>query len=126
MLTDRGLVEAVRALVLDLPVPVEFEASVPRRLPLPVESAAYFAVAELLANTVKHSGCSRAWVTLVHEDAQLVAAVGDDGRGGARMSEGGGLMGIAQRVRAFDGELEIDSPPGGPTRTRLVLPCVSS
>lgn len=126
VLADRGLEQAVRAVTLDLPVPVEFEAHLPERLPAPIESAVYFAVAELLANTVKHSQCKRAWVSLAHNDSQVIAAVGDDGVGGARLASGGGLMGVARRVQAFDGTPEVDSSPGGPTRIRMVLPCVSS
>ncbi|GAB3588491.1 sensor domain-containing protein [Calidifontibacter terrae] len=126
VLADRGLAAAVRALAVDLPVPVEFESHLPDRLPAPVESALYFAVAELLANTVKHSECTRAWISLSHNESEVIAAAGDDGRGEARLETGGGLMGVARRVKAFDGTLEVDSPPGGPTRIRVVLPCVLS
>jgi signal transduction histidine kinase len=58
-------------------------------------------------------------------DGQLVLAVEDDGAGGARRVPGSGLEGLAQRVEALDGRLEVDSPPGGPTTITARLPCAS-
>ncbi len=126
VLADRGLPGAVEAIAIQLAVPVTVVANVPDRLPAPVESAAYFAVAECLANAVKHSGASRVTVTLVHEDARLQVEVRDDGHGGATTADGGGLAGVTQRLRAFDGSMELDSPVGGPTTVRMVVPCASS
>ena len=126
VLADRGLPGAVEALALQLAVPVTVVADVPDRLPAPVESAAYFAVAECLANAVKHSGATRVTVSLVHDGSHLRVQVRDDGRGGATSTEGGGLAGVAQRLRAFDGSMEVDSPAGGPTTVRMVVPCASS
>ena len=91
-----------------------------------MESAVYFGVAEALANVVKHSGASRAWVTVGHRDGTLSAVVGDDGRGGAEARAGSGLAGIARRVGAFDGELSVSSPSGGPTVVRMEVPCALS
>ena len=91
-----------------------------------MESAAYFAVAECLANAVKHSGATRVTVSLVHDGSHLRVQVRDDGRGGAAPADGGGLAGVAQRLRAFDGSMEVDSPAGGPTTVRMVVPCASS
>ena len=123
VLAERGLDGAVRALALALPVPVEVHIGLPGRAPEPVESAVYFAVAEALANVVKHSGADRAWVQLEHGDGKLVAMVGDDGTGGAVPREGGGLRGVEQRLAAFDGVIAVTSPPGGPTLVTMELPC---
>lgn len=125
VLSDRGLTGAVQALVLTVPIPVEVRADVPR-LPAPLESAAYFAVAEALANIIKHSGADRASVDLVHTDGVLRVQITDDGRGGARLAEGGGLRGMQRRLAAFDGRLGVSSPQGGPTTLTVEVPCASS
>jgi signal transduction histidine kinase len=123
VLAERGLDGAVRALALSLPLPVDVQADLPGRASAPVESAAYFAVAEALANVVKHSGASRAWVQLDYEDARLLAIVGDNGAGGADPEAGSGLRGVEQRLAAFDGLIAVTSPPGGPTLVMMELPC---
>ncbi len=123
VLAERGLDGAVRALALSLPVPVDVQADLPGRASAPVEAAAYFAVAEMLTNVVKHSGANRAWVQLDHCDGRLVAIVGDNGTGGAEPKTGGGLHGIEQRLAAFDGVVAVTSPPGGPTLVTMELPC---
>ena len=89
----------------------------------PVESAVYFAVAEALANVVKHSGANRAWVQLEYSHGRLVAIVGDNGTGGAALRAGGGLRGVEQRLAAFDGVIAVTSPDGGPTLVTMELPC---
>ncbi len=121
VLADRGLAGAIEALAVAMPVPVAVAVSVPR-LPAPVESAAYFAVAECLANAVKHAAASRAWVTGTYDGGWLRLVAGDDGRGGADRA-GSGLAGVARRLAAFDGTLTVDSPPGGPTTVRMEVPC---
>ena len=89
VLADRGLAGAVQALVLASPVPVEMAVELPaERLPAPVESAAYFAVAEAITNVIKHSGARTAWVRVRHADGLLSMVVGDDGRGGADPDQG--------------------------------------
>jgi signal transduction histidine kinase len=123
VLAERGLDGAVRALALSLPLPVDVQADLPGRLPGPVESAAYFAVAEALANVVKHSSANRAWVQLDHTEGRLVAIVGDNGTGGADPAVGGGLRGVEQRLAAFDGVIAVTSPPGGPTLVTMELQC---
>jgi len=124
-LADRGLAGGIEALALPIPLPVTVSLDLPVKLPGPVESAAYFAVAECLANTVKHAGASRAWVSgsVRHDVLRLV--VGDDGSGGADPA-GSGLAGIARRLAAFDGTLDVASPPGGPTVVSLEVPCPTS
>lgn len=126
VLTERGLVDAVRALALDAPLAVTVESSVPSRPERPVESALYFAVAELLANTAKHARATRAAVELAYAEGLLTATVTDDGAGGADASAGSGLRGIERRLAAFDGLLTVDSPVGGPTRVTVAVPCVLS
>jgi signal transduction histidine kinase len=123
VLADRGLAGAVQSLALACPLPIEVDVDVDGRLPAPVESAAYFAVAETIANVVKHSGAGKAWVRLLHANGRLIMQVSDDGRGGADPSRGSGLNGIERRLAAFDGVLVVSSPAGGPTVVTMELPC---
>ena len=88
-----------------------------------MESAAYFAVSELLANVSKHAGAHQAWIDLRHERGMLRIDVSDDGQGGADPALGTGLRGIERRLAAFDGVFALSSPPGGPTVATLELPC---
>ncbi|MGC4939815.1 sensor histidine kinase [Kribbella sp. DT2] len=126
VLADRGLDGAVNALALTCPFKVDVTYDVPGRPPAPVESAAYFAVAEALANAIKHSAATNAWVQITHEEERLHIIVGDDGVGGATVTVGGGLYGIQRRLAAFDGTLTVVSPTGGPTTVIMELPCESS
>ncbi|MBD0672511.1 histidine kinase [Streptomyces sp. CBMA156] len=126
VLADRGLADAVQATALDFPLPVSFSGALPGRAPAPVESAAYFAVSELLANVVKHAGASHVWIEIGHSDGLLRISVTDDGRGGAAPSRGTGLSGTERRLAAFDGVLAISSPSGGPTIVNLEIPCALS
>ncbi|MER5203736.1 sensor histidine kinase [Streptomyces sp. NPDC002825] len=126
VLSDRGLVDALRALALDSPLDVTVEADLPHRPDPPVESALYFAVAELLSNAVKHAGATRVRISLARRETGIRIEVEDDGHGGARVRDGGGLAGLRRRLAVFDGTLEIDSPAGGPTRATLEVPCASS
>jgi signal transduction histidine kinase len=121
VLADRGLAGAIEALAVQLPLPVTVALALPDEVPAPVQSAAYFAVAECLANTVKHAGASRGWVTGAGRDDRLQLLVGDDGRGGADAA-GAGLAGVARRLAAFDGTLDVRSPDGGPTVVAIELP----
>ena len=125
VLADRGLDGAVQALALTVPVPVAVDVRLPGRLPAPVESAAYFATAEALANAIKHSGAGTVTVTVEHDGAALIATVADDGRGGASLEGGSGLRGLERRLSALDGTLILDSPAGGPTVIRVEIPCAS-
>jgi signal transduction histidine kinase len=126
VLADRGLVGAVQSLALAAPIPITVQSGLERRLPAPVESAAYFAVAEALTNIVKHSLATSGSIELVDNGAQVIAIVVDDGAGGADPAVGTGLHGIERRLSAFDGTLDVESPHGGPTRLVMVLPCASS
>jgi signal transduction histidine kinase len=126
VLADRGLADAVRALALDAPVRCRVIGSLDGRVPAPVESAAYFAVSELLANVAKHAGVLAAEVDLRHEAGSLRISVRDEGGGGAHPARGTGLSGIARRLAAFDGVLAVSSPAGGPTVVTLEVPCALS
>ncbi|WP_242893957.1 sensor histidine kinase [Actinomadura litoris] len=126
VLAERGLDGAVRALALTLPLPVDVRIDLPGRADAPVESAAYFAVAEILANVVKHAGAARAWVQIEHASGRLLMIVGDDGTGGADPGGGSGMRGIERRLGAFDGTMAVTSPLGGPTVVTMELPCALS
>jgi signal transduction histidine kinase len=126
VLADRGLGDAVKALALDHPMRVEVVADLPGRAEPPVESAAYFAVSEILTNAAKHAGASRVWIDMRYENGMLRITITDDGRGGATLDGGTGLRGIERRIGTFDGVLALSSPVGGPTIVTLELPCALS
>ena len=125
VLTDRGLDAAVRGLAFRSPVPVDVEGTIPDDLPPPVATALYYVIAEALTNVGKYAQASRATVAVRREDGEAVAEVADDGVGGADAAAGSGLQGLGDRVAALDGRLELESPPGGGTRIRARVPCVS-
>jgi signal transduction histidine kinase len=126
VLADRGLDGAIRALALDMAVPVEVVGGLAGRPPAPIESAVYFAVAECLANAAKHAGHRQAWVEVGHELGRLRVVVSDDGRGGANVDSGTGMRGVMRRLAAFDGTMTVSSPDGGPTIVTLEVPCALS
>jgi signal transduction histidine kinase len=121
-LTLGGLRAGVDALASRMPVPVEIAVSV-GRLPLAVEATAYFVVAESLTNVAKHARAPHAEVTARIEHGMLAIQVGDDGVGGARPDGGGsGLIGLADRLAAANGELRIDSPADSGTLVMAAIP----
>jgi signal transduction histidine kinase len=126
VLADRGLADAIRALALDTPARISLASELTARPPAPVESAAYFAVSELLANVSKHAEARQTWVDIRHTDGMLRIGVTDNGHGGAEPARGTGLRGIERRLAAFDGVLAISSPPGGPTAVTMEIPCALS
>jgi signal transduction histidine kinase len=123
VLTDRGLDPALSALAARMPVPVSIDVVLPERLAAPVETGAYFVIAELLTNVAKHSQASNVAVMVRSEGEHVVIDVTDDGCGGAVAANGGGLAGLRERVAALEGSLTIDSPTGGPTRVTVEIPC---
>jgi signal transduction histidine kinase len=124
VLTDRGLDAALSALAAGSPVPVHITVDLPRRPSPTLEAIAYFCVSEALTNVAKHSGARQAWADVCERDGQLVASVRDDGRGGADLTLGTGLVGLRQRAAAVDGLVDVSSPPGGPTVVTVSLPFV--
>ncbi|MET8080655.1 histidine kinase [Streptomyces sp. NPDC005303] len=127
ILTDRGLVGAVRALAASSGLTVTVDdggLDAGTRAPAAVEAAAYFVVAESLTNVAKHSGADRAEVRLARTRRGLTVRVRDEGRGGVDEPAGSGLLGMRRRVAALDGTFEVTSPAGGPTVIYVELPCV--
>ena len=124
ILLDRGLVPALESIAARGPVPtvIKSELGLGERFAPAVERAAYFVVAEALANVAKHSGATRCEVRCRLDGARLVVEVWDDGAGGARPEPGGGLEGLAGRVAGVDGVFSVSSPAGGPTLVRAALP----
>jgi signal transduction histidine kinase len=134
VLDDRGLDAALSGIAANAPLPVRLRVDAGARCAPAIEAVAYFVVSEALTNVAKHAGASRAEVTVERAGDRLRVVVADDGRGGATLegaaaaANGGGgtgLRGLAQRAAAVDGTLTVDSPPGGPTRITVELPCGS-
>ncbi len=125
VLTDRGLDAALSALAARSPVPVDIDVVLDSRPPPAIEAAAYFVVAESLANISKHSHATRASVHIAERPGVLAIDIYDDGVGGAVEHPGGGLSGLRDRITAVEGRLRISSPEGGPTLLAVELPCVS-
>lgn len=123
VLADRGLAGAIQALALDMSLPVSVMIVLPGRPPAPIESAVYFATSEMLANIGKHADARRAAIDVEHDGDVLRVVVSDDGRGGASLEGGSGLAGVARRLAAFDGTMDVVSPVGGPTVVTLEVPC---
>ena len=126
VLADRGLADAIRALALDSPMRIHLASDLEGRPPAPVESAAYFAVSELLANVSKHAEARQTWIDIRHTDGMLRIGVTDNGHGGADPARGSGLRGVERRLAPFDGVLAVSSPPGGPTAVTMEIPCAWS
>jgi signal transduction histidine kinase len=124
ILTEGGLAPAIRSLAEQAAVPVTLRALPDERLPEPVEAAAYFVVCEALANVAKHASARAATVSVQQLDGHLVTEVADDGIGGADVADGTGLRGLADRLAAVDGQLDVISPPGRGTRLVATIPCV--
>jgi signal transduction histidine kinase len=119
---DNGLADALATLAARGAVPVDLVTDIGDRPSAAIETIAYFCAAELLANVAKHSGARRATLEAVHVPGLLRLRVADDGHGGASPESGGGLRGLAERVRTVDGVMMISSPRGGPTVVTVELP----
>jgi signal transduction histidine kinase len=124
-LTDHGLATAVKELAWTTPLPVQLRCYVNGRLPEPMETTAYYVVAEALANIVKHAQATNVGIEVDHRDGCLVVSVTDDGQGGADPAHGTGLVGLTDRLHALDGTLQVTSPPGQGTTLTARLPCAS-
>jgi signal transduction histidine kinase len=125
VLTERGLGPALQELAYTTAVPVEVAVRLDGRLPEVVEAAAYFVVAEALANVMKHAAATQVRVTVDRADGRVVVDARDDGVGGADAARGTGLRGLADRVDALGGTLAVDSAPASGTRLRAEIPCGS-
>jgi signal transduction histidine kinase len=119
---DTGLEAALATLTARSPIPTNLTVHLPTRPTPAIETITYFCAAELLTNTIKYSGAASVSMELTREGDQLMLAVSDDGTGGARITAGGGLAGLLDRVRSVDGTLDVESPVGGPTLVTVVLP----
>jgi signal transduction histidine kinase len=122
VLSDHGLGPALEALASRAPVPVEVCGVPDGHLPNEVEACAYFVTAEALTNVAKYARANSASVVLSLEDDRLRVRVSDDGVGGADPAVGTGLRGLRDRVDALDGDLEVESPPGGGTTVTAEVP----
>jgi signal transduction histidine kinase len=123
ILTQNGLGAALRSLAERSAVPVELRSAPERRFPPEIEATAYFFVSEALANVVKHADASRAWVAADDGGERLTIEVSDDGVGGAALNGGSGLRGLADRVEAVGGRVDVRSDPGKGTVVRADIPC---
>jgi signal transduction histidine kinase len=121
ILTDRGLGPALEALAARATVPVEIEHAA-ATLPPSVEVAAYYVVSEALANVAKYAEATTVRVSVAHENGSACVVVADDGVGGADPAEGSGLRGLADRLSAMNGKLEVESPVGAGTMIRAEIP----
>ena len=122
LLEDRGLAPALDALLARAPVPVEIEELPDERLTQSVEAAAYYVVAEAVTNVAKYAQASRVTVAVRRANGSATVTVSDDGVGGADPTGGSGLRGLAARVEALNGRLQVDSPPRAGTRIRAEIP----
>ena len=104
------------------PVPMELSVPLERRVPQPVEAAAYYVVAEALTNVAKYASASAVSVSVDQRNGRALVEVHDNGVGGADPARGSGLRGLADRVEALGGSLEVHSPAGDGTRLRATVP----
>jgi signal transduction histidine kinase len=125
ILTQNGLGGALRSLAERSAVPVELRSAPEGRFPPEVEATAYFIVSEALANVAKHAEASRAWITVEDGGNRLAIEVRDDGVGGAVMGGGSGLRGLADRVGAVGGRIDVRSEPGAGSVVHAEIPCAS-
>ena len=123
VLTDRGLGPAIESLATRSPVPVEITEMPDERLSGPVEAAAYYVVAESMTNVAKYAQATHAVVSVSRSNGQATVIVADDGIGGADPTRGTGLRGLADRLEALEGRLDVQSSPGSGTRIRAEIPC---
>jgi signal transduction histidine kinase len=121
VLAEAGLAGAISSLAEQAPVTVEVLTPVPE-LPPDVESVAYFVCSEALANIAKHAGASKASVSVTSGEGVVSVAIEDDGLGGADPAHGTGLSGLADRLEALGGTLEVESPAGRGTRLAAQIP----
>jgi signal transduction histidine kinase len=122
ILSQGGLVPALRTLARRSSIPVELDVTTGAELPAPIEIAAYYVVSEALANAAKHAQASHIDISIAPGDGSLLLSVLDDGIGGADPLRGSGLVGLADRVEALGGSIRVESPPGEGTHIAAELP----
>jgi signal transduction histidine kinase len=122
ILAEGGLRPALKTLARRSPLPIDLDIQVDRRLPEPVETAAYYTVAEALTNAAKHAHATAADIKVTERDGILYVRVRDNGCGGADFSSGSGLVGLKDRAEALGGHFRVDSPPGVGTTLDITLP----
>jgi signal transduction histidine kinase len=120
-LAERGLSDALASLTASAPVAVELSVS-DDELTEPIATAAYFLVAECLANAVRHASARAVTVRVARANGALEVEIADDGVGGADATAGTGLRGLADRLEVLGGRLALDSPPGAGTRVSAAIP----
>jgi signal transduction histidine kinase len=125
VVSGHGLAVALEELATNAPVPVRLTVDIEERLPESIEVAAYYVVCESLANVGKHARATLATIGVVRESGRVVVEVVDDGIGGADTERGSGLRGLADRVEALGGRLQVWTPGGVGTRVRAEMPCAS-
>jgi signal transduction histidine kinase len=123
VVSAHGLEVALEQLAARAPVPVRVNVAVDGRLPEALEVAAYYVVAESLANIAKHSQAKTVRISIAKEHDELVVEIVDDGIGGADPERGSGLRGLADRVETLNGRLRVWTPRGGGTRVKAEIPC---
>ena len=123
ILTDRGLAPALQSIATRAPFKVEINGVPHERLPAAVEAAIYYVVAESLTNAAKHAGASEARVELSTSDDTVTVEIRDNGSGGANLADGSGIRGLADRVEALGGRIELQSPVGAGTVVRQSCHC---
>jgi len=123
LLAERGLAAALDELCRRAALPTHLDTTLDRRLPDPVETAAYFMASEALTNAAKHSHAREVRVSGSYDGQTLTVEVADDGIGGAISAGGSGLRGLADRVEALGGAFTVSSPPGRGTTLRADIPC---
>jgi signal transduction histidine kinase len=126
ILSTGGLQAALKTLARRSAVPVDLDLAIDRRLPDSVEVAAYYVVAEAMANAAKHSHASELKLTACVGDESLDLCISDDGIGGADSTKGSGLIGLKDRIEALGGRLRVASPPGGGTTLDITIPRTSN
>jgi signal transduction histidine kinase len=122
ILSEGGLGPALRTLARRSAIPIVFGVVVDRRLPEPIEVAAYYVVSEALANATKHANASRVDIEAIARDSSLHLSIRDDGVGGAELARGSGLVGLRDRVEALGGSIDVASPVDGGTAVVVALP----
>jgi PAS domain S-box-containing protein len=125
VLTEGGLRPALESLAARSSIPARLVDVPDRRFAAPLEATVYFSVAEGLTNAARHAEAAHVEVEVVQVDGRVRVEVRDDGSGGARAAAGSGLRGLADRVAALDGEVDVISPEGGGTVLRVEIPCAS-